>query len=528
MSRPLPWLRWLPLAVALAWLASQWLGGALRVDLAHLLAAGLAGAGWLLGRRLWVTALVVALLLAPLAWHFAIRLPAAREALAAAQAPLRVEGTVRGRSEPVAQAAGGRQGTVRLLLGEAVLWLDGRRFPLAELEVELPAPSAWAFPYRARLRLAGPLRAAPAGVRTVHRRLRVALARAEHAPRSPPIRPWSGEALRLHLRDRAAYYLSRPALAAYLPVVLGLRERDTPEARDVTAAFRRVGVAHLFAISGLHVGLLYLLFTGVQRWGAAVFRRGQGWVHGPAAGQAGVVLAVWLYIALLGFPIPAVRAALMGTLLVWSEHRGTRTPPLYVLGLTALVLLAGAPSQLYDVSFQLSFLAYFFLLCALGLYRPAAWPAGTTRLRRWSRSAARATQVSLWMTLLITLGLWPVLATTFGSLSLLVFAGNLILIPLLGYLVLPLGLAGLAVNLAFAGSAPGAWPERVVMAALDAGLRGWIWVVERLDAFSALLVFPARLHAAPGVIAAYYALLLAAIAWGLRRTPAREAPADGP
>ncbi|HEX9842120.1 MAG TPA: ComEC/Rec2 family competence protein [bacterium] len=519
--------RWAPLAGVLAWLAWETAAGHLRPDLPHVLAAGMAGAAWLAGRRLWGAAALAALLLTPLAWHFAVSLPAAQRALHEPRGTVRIEGTVRARSALEHEGAQGAQseGGARLLLGDAVLWRHGERLRLAELEAELPGVSEWAIAHRSRLRIGGTLRPGPAGVALRRGRLRLAFAAGEHHRVSEPPAAWSGEALRLHLRDRAAYYLSRPALAVYLPVVLGVRERDTPEAREVAGAFRRVGVAHLFAISGLHVGLLYGLFLLLQHWGLGWLRRGQGWVHAPALRRAGVLAAVWLYIALIGFPIPAVRAALMGSLLVWNEHWGTRSPPLYMLGMAALLLLAGDPSQLYDVSFQLSFGAYFFLLCALGLHRPvlgAREGRQRPRWRRWLQGGIEGAWLNLWLTVLITAGLWPLVSASFGTISLLVFVGNLVMVPLLGLVVLPAGLAGLATSGLYAGAAPGAWLERAVFSVLDAVLLGWVWLVERLDALSGLLVLAVRLDWPPQVYAGYYAVLLAAIGWGFARRNRRR------
>jgi competence protein ComEC len=342
---------------------------------------------------------------------------------------------------------------------------------------------------------------------------------------------WSGETLRLHLRDRAAYYLSRPALAVYLPVVLGIRERDTPEARQVAAAFRHAGVAHLFAISGLHVGLLYVLFYGLQRWGLGWLQWGQGSPYAPGLRRASVLVAVWLYIALIGWPIPATRAALMGTLLIWNESRGTRSPPLYILAVAALLLLAGDPSQLYDVSFQLSFLAVFFLLCALGLQpRLPPWQRRRRRdlLARGARLLLAGAFTSLWLTAFITLGLWPVVAATFGQLSLMVFVGNLVMIPLLGWVILPLGLAGLGASLLRVGASPDAWIERLAFALLDPVLRGWVWLAEGLDRLGEAWIVTLRLELPAGAVLGYYAALLAALGWAQRIRKRAAARANGP
>lgn len=506
----------LPLALGIGWLAWEAARGALRVDLPHLLGAGLTAAAWLLTRRQWSAAALVAALLLPAAWQLAVAVPAARQALAAHPGYVRVEGTVRQRRTVKAAPVP----TVALLLGDATLWAGPETRRLAEVEVWLPAHSEWAFPHRSRQRIGGmPAADHPVTV-TGQGRLRLRLAEAQHYRPAEPLHAWSGEALRLHLRDRAAYYLSPAALGTYLPVVLGLRERDTPEARAVSAAFRRVGVAHLFAISGLHVGLLFLLVGGLLRALLSGLQPAQGWAHAPGARRAAVLAALWAYVALIGFPLPAVRATLMGSVLLWHEQWGTRSPPLYLLGLAAGVLLAFDVSQLYDVSFQLSFGAYFFLLCALGLYRPLdaeRSDAARSALGRWARKGLEAVRINLWMTLVITAGLWPLVAATFGRLPLAVFVGNLVMIPLLAFAVLPLGLAGLAVSLAHAWLPPGGWSERGVFTALDAALRGWVWVVERLDAVSRPLVVSLRPDADPRFYVAYYAVLLAGIGWAWRR-----------
>ncbi len=586
------WGRWFPFGLGVLWLAGAGMAGSLRVDLFHLWLCGLTGVAWLFARRLYVPAVLVVVLLAPLSLRLGALLPLEERPPGEWEAYTRVEGTVRGRGS-LDMIEGARRSGAWLLLGEARVWRGGEQFRRAELEVRLPGVSHWGVPYRRRVRIGG--RAAPSSS-FLHgppwRRPRVDFVTSEHHVRWEPLSAWRGESLRARLRDRAAYYLSPRALAVYLPVVLGMRERATPEAREVARAFRRVGVAHLFAISGLHVGLLYWMFAaalrgagnrllgralpgwlgrwwlgrrwlgrrwfGRERSGAGRSLPGQGWVRAPGAVRGAAVAAIWVYIALIGFPISAVRAGLMVSMLVWNAHWGTRSPPLFILALAGLGMLAFAPSQLHDLSFQMSFLAYFFLLSGLGIYQgqlPAirlgkrgatkgtegaeaaesaedGEEAGRTlprrilhpvlhsvprpALLRALRRVGEGVSINLWLTLLITLGLWPLVASVFGNLSLLVFFGNLVMIPPLSFAVLPLGLLGLVSTLICLNAAPGHWLERAMFAVLEPVLSGWVWLAEGLDRLGSGLVFRLELDWPVQAYFAYYAALLLLIGWARR------------
>src|SRR5271154_5370997 len=109
---------------------------------------------------------------------------------------------------------------------------------------------------------------------------------------------------------------------------------------------------------------------------------------------------IWAYIALIGFPSTAVRAAMMGSLLIGSDLWGTRTPGPYILAFTGAAMVALVPSTLYDISFQLSFLAYFFLVLAMSLGR-ALGPAMRrlllkTRGPAWIARVVSASIANLW------------------------------------------------------------------------------------------------------------------------------------
>ena len=207
----------------------------------------------------------------------------------------------------------------------------------------------------------------------------------------------------------------------------------------------------------------------------------------------------------------------MGSMLAWSQIWGTRTPRTYVLLLTAAIFLLITPTQLYDISFQLSFLAFYFVVVALHF-----WQGRTPGERRRGPVGrmVEAAGFNLMTTLLISLGLWPVIAHTFGQISLLVFAGNLLMIPLLSLVVLPSGLVALVVSFAHLGRMPGGWIESIAFGWLDWVLAGWLWIVHLIDRLGAWLVFGVKLNWGPREFFLYYLLLAGALGLAARFFPA--------
>ncbi len=386
---------WLPFAALLPTCLVLGFFGMLALDIrSGLLVAALFTAWWL-GQGSWPTALVIFALMMPGLYDRLVLAPRAATGLAVHQRSaqdvakagalvrygaalggvaldgedvsggqlpfVRITGTVRRQT----RSSGAQGKSMLLLLGEVAVEAGDERYALAEIAVELPVGRLWyRFHGRKVIRIGGRLVSA----RWLQGRLVLALTGAEYHFVDRPLE--FPDYLRTALSDRAAYYLSKPALAVYQPILLGIRQQDSPEARRVVKTFRNTGAAHLFAISGLHVGLLYLIFM-------LVAHRLIGWsLYGPGLRyfreglQLGVIAAIWVYLALIGFPVSAVRAALMGSLFAWAGLWGVRTPRIHILMVTAMVLLAIWPSRIYDISFQLSFLAYGCLLFAL---QPVEW-----------------------------------------------------------------------------------------------------------------------------------------------------------
>lgn len=127
-------------------------------------------------------------------------------------------------------------------------------------------------------------------------------------------------------------------------LLLARREALDPAVRE---RFARAGVAHLLAISGFHIAVVagmvlsLLLAVGLRR----------PWAEGTA------VAAVWAYVALIGAPHPALRAAVLVTAFGAARLLGRPVHPMGALGSAALVLVLASPRAVGDVGFQLSFAA---------------------------------------------------------------------------------------------------------------------------------------------------------------------------
>jgi competence protein ComEC len=185
-------------------------------------------------------------------------------------------------------------------------------------------------------------------------------------------------------RARASLRLRRllPADVNPLARALVLAERDDlPGA--VRTRFAEAGLAHLLAISGLHVGLI----------GAAIGLLLRSLV-GPSRAAAGTAVAVAVYVAAIGAPPSAVRATLL--LAGWSAARirGLPSRPWDLLGGAALVALVADPMVLGEPGFQLSFAGFAGLGLGAAVWRLIVGPAGSRArgagvLRRLPRRASR-------------------------------------------------------------------------------------------------------------------------------------------
>lgn len=214
---------------------------------------------------------------------------------------------------------------------------------------------------------------------------------------------------------------------APLVTALTLARREGMD-RGVREAFAATGIAHLLAISGFHVGIIAGL--------ALVLLRALGARRRPS--ELGAAGLSWAYVALIGFPDAACRAALILAFVAVSRARGRPPSRWGALAAAAIVLLVLDASKLASPGFQLSFAG------AGGL---VAWarPLGAAMHRRLGRRMPRSLVSGLAAGVAATLATLPIVAWHFERVSLVGIPMTLIATPLVS-LALPGALASLAID----------------------------------------------------------------------------------
>ncbi|MFN2569827.1 MAG: ComEC/Rec2 family competence protein [Candidatus Dormibacteria bacterium] len=211
--------------------------------------------------------------------------------------------------------------------------------------------------------------------------------------------------------------LPEPAATLMLGIAFGLRR---PLAADVAAPLQDSGLFHIVVVSGLKV----IIVAGMVRAVARV----RGWSRGRYAFVA--LTTVTSYVLVSGAGPAAVRSAVMAGIAMLGGRGGRRADPIPVLALTAAVMLAIDPRLSGDVGFQLSFIGTAGILL---LADPVSSRLPGPRIVAEPFAVTVAAQMAT----------FPVMAGTFGVLSLIGPVANALVLPVLPALIV-LGGAGAA------------------------------------------------------------------------------------
>ena len=215
---------------------------------------------------------------------------------------------------------------------------------------------------------------------------------------------------------------------------------------NLRTAFHRAGVGHILAISGLHIGIVastaFFLFSWILSHVKPLLWN--GWTKKGAAALS--FFPVLAYGFLSGMSPSTQRAVIMVSVFLLAFLLEKELDLMNTLALAAMLILILYPPALFSISFQLSFAAVLSIVYGL---------SQTKNFRLQKKNASLTRGLSLRNKLLTfmlvsffaIIGTFPLMMLYFNQVSTVGFLLNLLIIPMIGFLVIPLGLFSVVLSL---------------------------------------------------------------------------------
>ena len=188
---------------------------------------------------------------------------------------------------------------------------------------------------------------------------------------------------------------------------------------DLKEAFRASGTSHVLAVSGLHVGIIYIiiisLFSFLGKRGKALIIK-----------QLLILLCLWGYVFITGMPVSVIRAAIMLSILCIGKMFNRKGLNYNTLAVAAFFTLIINPFHLFDVGFQLSFSAVFSILFFQPKISKLFAPKNKIIVYIWSLFTVSLSAQS---------GVFPLVLYYFGTFPTYFFITNLLVLPFIGVII---------------------------------------------------------------------------------------------
>lgn len=310
------------------------------------------------------------------------------------------------------------------------------------------------------------------------------------------------EKTRLRLNNFLRKSFSDESSAFLLSIITGERSFITSETNN---EFNKTGLAHILSISGSHFGLLFIILFSCFR---TIFLYlpykllSRLTLYVSPSQIAGIMAAPFLifYLGISSLSIPTIRAFIMITFFLAGLLIGRKGFWLNTLIIAAFIIILIEPNAITDLSFQLSFAA---VLC-IGIV--------TERMRKedWKDETPKAPEIkkqknlisdsiafifknlrhSLLISLAATAGTAPLVAYYFHYFSLVSPLTNLLITPLIGFLILPFTLLSSMIYLLFNTFPLISLIDKFTLFILGliGDIAGWNYADIKIPAFSLILI----------------------------------------
>lgn len=215
-------------------------------------------------------------------------------------------------------------------------------------------------------------------------------------------------------------------LAVMIALLLGQQQDIDPETLQ---EYQLAGAVHILSVSGLHVGFIMLFINFLLKPIPNTSRNAY-------IKLLIIVLALWSYGILAGLAPSVVRSVTMFSFVAVGQHLRRSVNVYHSLLVSVLLILSWKPSFLFDVGFQLSYLALFFILWLQPLIADFWQPKNKITRYIWD---------ILTVSLAAQLGTLPVSIYYFHQFPGLFFVTNVLVLPLLG-IIMVVGLVAVIIG----------------------------------------------------------------------------------
>jgi len=242
--------------------------------------------------------------------------------------------------------------------------------------------------------------------------------------------PFNINNIRYHLAEEIKKTLEDlPTKGIILALALGTKQAIPQQQQKI---LQQTGTAHLIAISGLHIGFIAWLVFWIAR--RCYINKMALWLPSPIFAALLSFSAAFVYALLAGFSLPTQRALIMVAVVMSGIVFARKVAISHILALALLLVLLWDPLSVLSGGFWLSFgavtiIAYVFNNKREPKLSPLAkWGMGVWRIQ-WG----------------LSLGMFPILLFIFGYVPLSSPLANVIAIPWISFVVVPLTLLGTAI-----------------------------------------------------------------------------------
>lgn len=205
--------------------------------------------------------------------------------------------------------------------------------------------------------------------------------------------------------------------------------------KNLREAFNRAGVGHILAISGLHIGIVATVAFFFFKW---ILSYVKYLLWNASTIKVAAILSlfpVFIYGLLSGLSPSTQRAVIMVTIFLMTFLFEKEHDPINTLAIAAMIILVVHPPSLFSISFQLSFIAVLAIIYGLSRIRIKSKTRKQVLFQLWKK-----VYLFLLTSLFAILGTLPLLMLYFNQVSFVGLLANLFVVPLIGFIVVPLGL----------------------------------------------------------------------------------------